>query len=312
MSRALVTGGAGFIGSHLVDRLLAQGWAVDVVDDLSTGSLGNLAAARADRSNELTIHTLDVRIPDLGDLVARRSPDVVFHLAIPSAAPDRALVDVGLVGTVNVLGAARRASVGKVVVGLDALSLYGSVGAKDLPIREGRRPEPTSVAGVAAHAVADLLAAYRSTHAVEYTALALAHVYGPRQYTARCVVSSFAAAAGAGRAGTVDGDGRQTRDFVYVDDAVDAFVRAAGRGSGLVVNIGSGVQTSIRDLHQLVFGSPPPVATRAPSRPDEPGRFALAVVRARIHLGWSAFTALADGVAATKASLLVPPTPTIT
>jgi UDP-glucose 4-epimerase len=301
VSRALVTGGAGFIGSHLVDRLLAQGWAVDVVDDLSSGSLANLSAARADRSNELTIHTLDVRIPDLADLVVRRAPDVVFHLALPSRGSERAIVEVGLVGTLNVLEAARRAHVAKVVVGLDALVLYGAVGAKDLPVREGLRPEPSSVTGVASRAVADLLAAYRTTHALEYTALALAHVYGPRQGADRCVVAAFAEAAVSDHLAMVDGDGRQSRDFVFVDDAVDAFVRAAARGSGLVVNVGSGTQTSIRDLHQLVLGSPPAVE-RAPARSDEPGRFALSPVRARIHLGWAAFTSLADGIEATKAA----------
>ena len=301
MSRALVTGGAGFIGSHLVDRLLAQGWAVDVVDDLSSGSLSNLAAARADRSNELSIHTIDVRMPDLADLVARRAPDVVFHLALAATGHERIVVEVGLVGTLNVLEAARRARVAKVVVALDALVLYGPVGAKDLPIREGHRPEPTAVVGVAAWAVADLLAAYRASHAVEYTALALGHVYGPRQHVERCVIASFADALASGRAASVDGDGRQSRDFVFVDDAVDAFVRAAARGSGLVVNVGSGAQTSIRDLHQLVFGAPPSLE-RTPARADEPGRFALSPVRARIHLGWSAFTPLADGVAATKAA----------
>ncbi len=292
--RALVTGGAGFIGSHLVDRLLAEGHAVEVIDDLSTGSLGNLAEARAGATRtagELKFHHLDVRAPELTELLARRRPEVVFHLvqATPAAA---------FVGGLNVLDASRAAQVTKVVVAFDALALYGAVPATELPVKEGRPWEPNSASGVAQRAVAELFTIYRAEHALEFTGLACTNVYGPRQRATGGVVAAFVDAEATGQACTVHGDGRQTRDFLYVDDAVDAFVRAASRGTGLIVNVGTGTQTTIRELQRLVAGGAE--AKRAPWRSAEVGRFAVSPVRARIHLGWESWTALADGIAATQ------------
>ncbi len=290
--RALVTGGAGFMGSHLVDRLLAEGHGVEVIDDLSTGSLANLADARANANRtagELKFHHLDVRAPELSELVTRRRPDVVFHLV-------RADPATAFVGGLNVLDAARAAGAAKVIVAFDALSLYGPVPAAELPIKEGRAWVPATAAGVAQRAVAELLAIYRAEHALEFTGLACSAVYGPRQRPGAGVVAAFVDAEATGQACTIHGDGRQTRDFVYVDDAVDAFVRAASRGTGLIVNIGTGVQTTIRELQRLVSGGAE--AKRGPWRPGEVGRFAVSPVRARIHLGWESWTLLADGVGA--------------
>jgi UDP-glucose 4-epimerase len=131
---------------------------------------------------------------------------------------------------------------------------------------------------------------------IEFTALALASVYGGRQRAADGVVASFLAAHAAGRAPRFDGDGRQTRDLVFIDDVVDAFVRASSRGSGLVINIGTGVQTAVRDLWATISGGggPPPELTSP--RPDDLLRFAVSPVRARIHLGWSPWTDLRDGL----------------
>jgi UDP-glucose 4-epimerase len=294
--RALVTGGAGFLGSHLVDRLLAEGHAVDAVDDLSSGSLANLGDARAVQG-ELRFHTLDVRAPELLELVRRRPPDVVFHLAARSFATGaREATEVAVMGTLNVLEVARQVGVAKIVAPLDAAELYGEVPAKDLPVRDGTPWVARSLAGVAARTIADLLAVYRQNHAIEFTALALASVFGPRQPATAGVVAAFVAADVLGLPCHVHGDGRQTRDLLYVDDAVDAFVRAATRGSGLVVNVGTGVQTSVRDLHRMVAG-PNGVVTKGPARPGEIGRFAVSPVRARIHLAWAPWTELADGIA---------------
>ncbi|MEX2627611.1 MAG: NAD-dependent epimerase/dehydratase family protein [Ilumatobacteraceae bacterium] len=291
----LVIGGAGFIGSHLVDRLLADGDAVDVVDDLSTGSLANLASARA-VGGELKIHHLDAGSPDLDSLFAMRRPDTVFHLAaVPRRATDPSELGGAIGRTLNVLEAARAHGVSKVVTAVPATAVYGAPAARDLPLKE-RPLEPRGVRGVVARAVVDLLDVYRSTAALEFTALALASVYGPRQCADGGVVAAFLRAAADGTAPTVSGDGRQTRDFVYVDDVVDAIARAGRRGTGLVVNIGTGTQTAVRDLWRTIAGTAGHEPEIAPARPDELQRFAVSPVRARIHLGWSSWTSLDEGL----------------
>lgn len=292
----VVIGGAGFIGSHLVDRLLAESHQVDVVDDLSTGTLGNLAEARA-VGGALKIHHLDAGAPELASLIGMRRPDVVFHLA---AVPRRAtpVVEFGAAFTrsLNVIEAARQHGVGRIVVALPASALSGFPAANSLPVKEGE-PVPRGVRGVVARAVLDALGEYRENEGLEFAALALASVYGPRQVAAGGVVAAFHEAAADGRLPQFDGDGRQTRDFVYIDDVVDALVRAGDRSSGLLINIGTGVQTSIRDLWAAVSDGLGGDPVQGPARRGELHRFAVSSVRARIHLGWSPWTDLAEGVA---------------
>jgi len=297
--RALVTGGAGFIGSTLVDRLLAEGHAVDVIDDLSSGRLDNLADARSDRSNELSIHHFDIRHQEAIDLIGRRRPEVVFHLAGRHDDDPVVDADVGVLGTLRMLEGARAAGTRKIVFASTA-AVYGPVEDKKLPIRESQPQRPVTPGAVTKRAAADYLAAYRELHGLEFTALALGTVYGPRQRHG--VVAAFIDAARAGRAPTIQGDGRQTRDLVFVDDAVDALVRAAERGSGLLVNIGTGRETSMLELWAAVAeqaGTDAGPAVLEPARPGERRRCVLDTGRARIHLGWSPWTTLELGLAET-------------
>ena len=303
--QALVTGGAGFIGSTLVDRLLAEGHRVDVIDDLSSGSIANLADARGDRSNERKVHQVDIRDPAVVDLIGRRQPEVIFHLAAQadvrvSVARPAFDAEVNIVGSLNVLEGARIGGTRKVVFASSGGTIYGEPAATELPVKESHPQQPASPYGVAKRVVTDYLHVYRELHSIEYTSLAMANIYGPRQdpHGEAGVVAIFAGLLLEGKPCTVFGDGEQTRDFVYVDDAVDAFVRAADRGSGLLCNIGTGTETSVNQLYTAMAdaaGVTEP-ALHAPARPGELQRSALDPGRAKLHLGWEPWTDLATGV----------------
>ncbi len=292
----VVVGGAGFIGSHLVDRLLAEDHQVDVIDDLSTGTLGNLANARS-VGGALKIHHLDAASSEAASLVGMRRPDVVYHLALfPRGAVGNTQLGEGFVRALAVIDAARQHGVGKIVVAMPATALNGHPAANSLPVKEAE-PVPRGVRGVVARSVLDLLSVYREHEMLEFAALSLASVYGPRQAASGGVVAAFRAAIEAGHPGECHGDGRQTRDFVFIDDVVDALVRAADRSSGLLINVGTGQQTSIRELWKLMSGGALGEPVVLPARRDELLRFSVSSVRARIHLGWSPWTDVAEGVA---------------
>ncbi|MGH9121316.1 MAG: NAD-dependent epimerase/dehydratase family protein [Acidimicrobiales bacterium] len=305
--KALVTGGAGFIGSHVTDRLLAEGHSVDVIDDLSTGSLTNLAEARRDHRQDFSFHQLDVRSPDLVELMARRKPEVVFHLAAQkdvrvSVADPVYDADINILGSLRVLEGARVAGTRKVVFASSGGTIYGEVEASKLPIKESHPQRPLSPYGVAKKSVTDYLWAYREMYNLEFTALALANIYGPRQDPEgeAGVVAIFAEKLLAGEPCTIFGDGSQTRDFVFVDDTADAFARAAVKGGGLVVNIGTGVETSVDTLYRTMAteAGVSAAAIRGPARPGELQRNSLDAGRAAIHLNWKPWTSIADGTAA--------------
>ena len=300
--RALVTGGAGFIGSTLVDRLLAEGHAVDVVDDLSTGSLANLSEARANPSYEYSFSRLDVRSDGLVQLIAHRRPEVIFHLAAQadvrvSVARPVFDAEVNIAGTLQVLEGARAARSRKVVFAASGGTLYGET--DKLPLRESATQRPLSPYGVSKKATIDYLVAYQALHGIEFTALALANVYGPRQdpHGEAGVVAIFAGLLLEGKQCTIYGDGEQTRDFVYADDVVDAFSRAATRGDGLLVNVGTGVETSVNLLHSTMasLAGAQDSPRHAPERAGELRRSALDPGRAAVRLGWKAWTTLDEG-----------------
>lgn len=308
--RALVTGGAGFIGSTLVDRLLAEGHAVDVVDDLSTGTLANLAEARAGKGedHDFTFHQLDIRTADVVDLIVRRRPDVVFHLAAQmdvrvSVARPVYDAEINIIGSLQVLEGARQAGARKVVFASSGGTIYGDPDPVELPVRETHPQQPLSPYGVAKKAVGDYLAAYRQLHDLEFTALALANIYGPRQnpHGEAGVVAIFAKRLLAGEPCTIYGTGSKTRDYTFVDDVVDAFARAADRADGLLINIGTGVETSDRRLYDNIAASCGVDAEPmyAPDRPGDLQRSCLDPGRASVHLGWKPWTTVEVGIGTT-------------
>jgi len=304
--QALVTGGAGFIGSTLVDRLLAEDWRVDVVDDLSTGSLANLGSARALPERRLSFHRLDLASPAVVDLITHRKPDVIFHLAAQMdvrVSVARPVFDatVNVIGSLNVFEGAVAAGVKKIVFAGSGGTLYGT--PKQVPTKESSAQHPESPYGVAKKAVGEYLYYYRQQRGLEYTVLALANVYGPRQnpHGEAGVVAIFSNKLLDRERPVIFGDGAQTRDFVYVDDVVDGFVRAVEKGGGLTMNIGTGIETSVQDLYDLMakltgFRDSPEYAA---ARTGELERSAVDPGRAGMQLGWKPFTTLEEGLART-------------
>jgi len=304
--RALVTGGAGFIGSHLVDALIADGHHVTVVDDFSSGSRANLADAGAVAADRLVVHEMDVRNPAVTPLIVDARPEVVFHLAAQAdvrvSVSDPVLdAEINVIGTLRVLEGARQGGADKVVFTSSGGTIYGEPDPSALPVDESHPQHPVSPYGVAKKVGGDYLHAYAVLHGLEGCALALANVYGPRQdpHGEAGVVAIFAGRLLSGEPCTIFGDGTQTRDFVEVSDVVAAFVAASaqGAGAGRVINVGTGVETSVNELYTTMAtaaGVDAP-ATHAAPRAGELARSALAVGLAHELLGWSPRVSLRDG-----------------
>ena len=307
--RVLVTGAAGFIGSHLVDRLLVDGHEVSGLDDLSTGRLDNLAAAR--RAGGLHFSRFDLTGPGLAELVTHDRPEVVCHLAAQmdvrrSVADPLYDTRVNVLGTVALLEACVRAGVRKVVFASSGGTIYGQPAV--LPVTERAGLKPSSPYGAAKVAGETYLGAYAALHGLAFTSLALGNVYGPRQdpHGEAGVVAIFARAMLAGQPTTVYGDGSSSRDYVHVDDVVDAFTGVLGvAGDGRRFNVGSGVATTVRVLHTLLateIGAPDTPA-QAPVRLGELQAIALDSTALRRATGWVPQVGLVEGLAATVASL---------
>ncbi|QRY46317.1 GDP-mannose 4,6-dehydratase [Mycolicibacterium boenickei] len=306
--RILVTGAAGFIGSNLVDRLLADGHQVIGIDNLRRGDLDNLE--QAFRFNRLmpgrfTFLRIDVQSPDLKSVVAGSCPDVIMHLAAQIDVRDSVQdpqfdARNNVLGTINLCEACRSADVRRIVYAASGGSRYGT--PAHLPVGEDTRVAPASPYAVGKIAAELYLSAYAGMYGMEPICLALANVYGPRQNPRgeAGVIALFVSAVLTGRHAMLYGDGSSTRDYVYVGDVVDAFVRAghAPRGTTGLFNIGTGEQTSVADLHRLVAavvdGSLPP--RYAAARTGELQAIALDATKATDELGWRPGVALVEGI----------------
>jgi UDP-glucose 4-epimerase len=315
---ALVTGAAGFIGSHLVDRLLAEGEEVLGVDNLSSGALKNLTDARRSGTGKFTFQRVDITSTALPELIARIKPQVIFHLAAQvdvrkSVADPIHDAMLNVIGTINILQAATKAGTEKVIFTSSGGCIYGEPDESRLPVTEDQvfLPEslPESPYGVSKKVVLDYLRYFKTVQGLDYTALALSNVYGPRQEPASevglegQVVAIFCRKMLGGRPCTIYGDGAQTRDFVYVDDVVSAYLAAREKGSGELVNVGSGRELSVNELYQrlaeLTRTRQEPV--HAPARPGEINRIVVDPSKASQVLGWTPATDLTEGLKQTVA-----------
>jgi UDP-glucose 4-epimerase len=309
--KALVTGGAGFIGSNLVDALLARGDEVTVVDDLSTGRRGNLEGALA-AGGELV--ELDIR--DAGALavaVADRRPEAVFHLAaqidVRKSLADPAFdAAVNIGGTANLLEAVRGAGGARVVFVSTGGAIYGEGEGKALPLDEGAPIEPFSAYGQSKFAAEGYLALYERLYGLSGVSLRLGNVYGPRQdpLGEAGVIAIFCGRLAAGKRPTVYGDGTQTRDYIYVGDVVAAALAAAGSAASGPINVGTGVETDVLELAARLGelgGAADFEPELAPPRAGEVRRISLDAGRAERELGWRAEVGVEEGLRLTLDSL---------
>jgi UDP-glucose 4-epimerase len=308
--RTLVTGGAGFIGSALVDRLVRDGHEVTVVDDLSTGRLENLADAFA--SGRAHLAEADLAGPELAGVVAEARPQVVHHLAAQidvrrSVADPLHDARANILGTIAVASAALDAGCRRLVFASSGGTVYGEPEPSALPIDERHPLGVTNPYGVAKRSAEDYLASFAELHGLEPVSLRLGNVYGPRQdpHGEAGVVAIFCNRLLADEPVTVFGDGRQTRDYVFVEDVVDAFLAAGEHpdAPGARLNVATGVETSVLELYAGLrevagFGGEP---TFAPPRPGELGRIALDCAEAGRVLGWQAKVDLREGLSRTWA-----------
>ncbi|HEU5061767.1 MAG TPA: NAD-dependent epimerase/dehydratase family protein [Solirubrobacterales bacterium] len=309
--KALVTGGAGFIGSNLVDSLLARGDEVTVVDDLSTGRRLNLEPALA-AGAELV--ELDIRDREaLSRLAGEKRPGIVFHLAaqidVRKSIADPffdASVNVG--GTANVLEAARSAECGRVVSISTGGAIYGEGEGQQLPLTEDAPIAPMSQYGQSKHAAEGYVALYQRLYGLSGVSLRLGNVYGPRQdpLGEAGVIAIFCGALKEGGRPTIFGDGKQTRDYIYVGDVVTAALAAGDSDATGPINVGTGRETTVLELVEALRtlgGSESFEPEFALPRTGEVQRISIDPGRAERELGWRAEVGLEDGLRLTLDSI---------
>jgi UDP-glucose 4-epimerase len=301
--RILVTGGAGFIGSHVADGFRASGHEVAVVDDLSAGSPVNLDPA-------IKLYERDIRDSSLGDVFEEFQPEIVDHHAaqsnVPASVHDPVYdASVNVLGGLNLLRLSAEHRVKKFIYISSGGAMYGEPDPSLLPVNEGAPVRPLSPYGASKQALEAWLGVYQRTFGLDYTVLRYANIYGPRQSIREegAVVAVFATRMAADLPLTIDGTGKQTRDFVYVGDCVTANVAALDRGSGKSFNIGTGRETSVYEIFEAMAE----VAgyTRPPNygrgRQGDVFRIVLDPSLAMQELGWRAEMQLHQGLTRTYA-----------
>jgi UDP-glucose 4-epimerase len=309
--RCLVTGGAGFIGSNLVDALLARGDEVTVVDDLSTGRMANLEPGLG---NGAELVEMDIRDRDgLVGLASEKRPEVTFHLAaqidVRKSLADPffdASINVG--GTANVLEAARASECGRVVSISTGGAIYGEGEGQKIPLPESAPIAPMSAYGQSKFAAEGYLSLYERLYGLSGISLRLGNVYGPRQdpLGEAGVIAIFCGLLKDGGRPTVFGDGTQTRDYIYVGDVVSAALAAAESSATGPVNIGTGKETDVLELIESLkrlSGNESFDPEFAPERTGEVQRIAIDASRAEQELGWHAEMGLDEGLRVTLESI---------
>ncbi|MEZ4767515.1 MAG: NAD-dependent epimerase/dehydratase family protein [Caldilineales bacterium] len=299
--RVLVTGGAGFIGSHIVDAYVAAGHEVFVLDNLSTGKLANLNPAA-------TLCQADIRDPDgVERAFAAARPQIVCHQAaladVRASMREPALyAEVNIVGSVNLLEASRRHGVQRFIYASTGGASYGE--PEFLPVTEAHPINPLDCYGASKHTVEHYLFIYRHAYGLETVTLRYANVYGPRQdpHGEAGVVAIFTGRMLAGELCTIHGSGEQQRDFVYVGDVARANLAAATRGSG-IYNIGDGVATDINTVFDLIKRASGYTgeACYGPAKLGEVFRIVLDIGKAQHELGWRPTVTLEEGLRRTVA-----------
>jgi UDP-glucose 4-epimerase len=307
----LVTGGAGFIGSNLVDALLARGDSVTVVDDLSTGRRENLDGAL---SAGATLVELDIREREkVAELAREVRPETIFHLAaqidVRKSVADPAFdASINVGGTANVLEAARAAEVRRVVFSSTGGAIYGEGDGQRLPLREDAPLAPEAPYGQSKFAGEGYLSLYERLYGLSSVPLRLGNVYGPRQdpLGEAGVVAIFCGRLREGKRPTVFGDGKQTRDYIYVGDVVSAMLAAAEAETSGPINIGTGIETDVLELVSALGelgGSGDFEPEFAPPRTGEVQRISIDPARAASELGWRAEMDLSEGLRVTLDSI---------
>lgn len=318
--KTLVTGGAGFIGSHLTDALLARGDEVTVLDDLSTGKLENLEPALAGGADLIEGSILDRELVE--EIMQTVRPHTVFHLAAQGEVQrsiEQPAFDatVNVVGTVNLIEASKNIGLDRFVFASTGGAIYGEGERIELPATEEINPEPLCQYGLSKFAGEQYLALYRRMYMFNSVSLRFGNVYGPRQSPKgeAGAVAIFGELLLAGQSPTIFGDGIQTRDFVYIDDLIDAMLTASRNDVEGAINLGSGEETSILGLldalsearrtlngdGQLPASGFEPEFERG--RPGEVRRISISPDRAARELGWNPTTPLRQGLAETLRSI---------